>query len=132
MPPTVDRIVTDIPISGSSAKATEVYNGRIPSNWNQEFTEICSEMTKEEQVQIEVSLKEVKKDFQKWREATSMSPSGRHLGHYKVLMVPDGQDKEKCIRGFRQNNSISHGCNKNNNNERDIIKKMAKDNKHDT
>lgn len=31
--------------------------------------------------------------FQKWDEQTSTSPSGRHLGHYKALMMADGADK---------------------------------------
>ena len=28
--------------------------------------------------------------FKKWREQTSTSPSGIHLGHYKALLAPDG------------------------------------------
>lgn len=30
--------------------------------------------------------------FQKWDERTSTSPSNRHLGHYKVLQLSDGND----------------------------------------
>jgi hypothetical protein len=37
-------------------------------------------------IDIGIPLLEFKKGFQKWRETTSTSPSGRHLGHYKALL----------------------------------------------
>lgn len=40
----------------------------------------------------EITESEFWNGFKKWREATSTSPSGRHLGHYKVLLIPDGND----------------------------------------
>jgi Reverse transcriptase (RNA-dependent DNA polymerase) len=36
-----------------------------------------------------ISLKEFKSILSKWDESTTTSPSGRHLGHYKVLLLPD-------------------------------------------
>jgi hypothetical protein len=39
-----------------------------------------------------ITLEEFRKGFRKWREATSTSPSGRHLGHYKTLLAADGND----------------------------------------
>jgi hypothetical protein len=41
----------------------------------------------------DLSLAEFIKGFKKWSEETSTSPSGRHLGHYKCLLIPDGRPK---------------------------------------
>jgi hypothetical protein len=40
-----------------------------------------------------LSLQEFKQALRKWNEATSTSPSGRHLGHYKVLLRSDYCDE---------------------------------------
>jgi hypothetical protein len=37
-------------------------------------------------IDICITLQEFNKALRKWNEATSTSPSGRHLGHYKVLL----------------------------------------------
>lgn len=42
----------------------------------------------------EISYAEFCKGLRKWKEATSTSPSGRHLGHYKALLTADGADKD--------------------------------------
>lgn len=41
----------------------------------------------------DISIESFWKGFQTWDEQTSTSPSGRHLGHYKALLMADGQDK---------------------------------------
>ena len=38
--------------------------------------------------------------FTKWKERTTTSPSGRHLGHYKALSVSDGEDKNEVMKAF--------------------------------
>jgi hypothetical protein len=43
----------------------------------------------------DINYEEFEKGFKCWPEETSTSPSGRHLGHYKALLVPDGLPKEK-------------------------------------
>ena len=37
--------------------------------------------------------------FKKWRENSTTSPSGRHLGHYKAFLVYD-DEKDKEPEGF--------------------------------
>jgi hypothetical protein len=37
---------------------------------------------------------EMKRAYRAWRESTSTSPSGRHLGHYHALLKPDGLTKD--------------------------------------
>jgi hypothetical protein len=38
------------------------------------------------EIPIEISAEELCRGFKSWREWTSTSPSGRHLGHYKALI----------------------------------------------
>ena len=45
-----------------------------------------------------IPINEYKQGFKKWKESTTISPSGRHLGHHHSLLSPDGtqynEDKE--------------------------------------
>jgi hypothetical protein len=42
------------------------------------------------EISTSTSQEEFSKGFKKWSEGTSTSPSGRHLGHYRCLLVDDG------------------------------------------
>ena len=42
-------------------------------------------------------LMEFKQWYKQWKERTTISPSGRHLGHYHALFVPDGEEKERTF-----------------------------------
>ena len=44
-----------------------------------------------------IPFNEYKQGFKKWKESTTTSPPGRHLGHHYSLLAPDGTqyDKEK-------------------------------------
>ena len=46
------------------------------------------------QISIDITQKEFMTGFRKWREATSTSPSGRHLGHYKALLRAELVDNQ--------------------------------------
>ena len=46
-------------------------------------------------IESSISIDEMKKRFLKWKEATSTSPSHRHLGHYTALLVFDGRDNDE-------------------------------------
>ena len=50
---------------------------------------------KTEEIKTEFMVDEVKNGFQRWRETTSTSPSGIHLGHYKSILKRDGTGKEE-------------------------------------
>jgi hypothetical protein len=49
----------------------------------------------------DITVDEFKAAFRKWSEKTSTSPSGRHLGHYKVLLhtdaIPISADNEESM-----------------------------------
>ena len=51
-------------------------------------------------VKNKISLDEMTYAFTKWKERTTTSPSGRHLGHYKALTVSDGEDKNEVMKAF--------------------------------
>ena len=51
-------------------------------------------------VKNKIILDEMTYAFTKWKERTTISPSGRHLGHYKALIVSDGEDKNEVIKPF--------------------------------
>ena len=53
-----------------------------------------------------ISIIQMKQGFQKWREKTSTSPSKRHLGHYKCLLIPDTNKDDTTISDF--NNNMLH------------------------
>ena len=40
-----------------------------------------------------ININQITKRFTNWKEITSTSPSNRHLGHYKSLLVTDGHYK---------------------------------------
>ena len=47
-----------------------------------------------------ISLEDYKSGFKKWKESTTTSPSGRHLGHHHSLLVPDGVHYEEEEQNF--------------------------------
>ena len=40
------------------------------------------------------SVNQIKQGFKQWKQCTSASPSNRHLGHYKSLLVTYGKYKD--------------------------------------
>ena len=66
-------------------------------------------------IKSSISIDEMKKGFSKWKEVTSTSPSHRHLGHYKALLVSDGRDNDKEINNNTQrtleiHNTLINAC----------------------
>jgi hypothetical protein len=59
----------------------------------------CKSSTGINSIQAELTVDEFRSKIRVWREGTSTSPSGRHLGHYKALLarVPTQRDGE--LRG---------------------------------
>jgi hypothetical protein len=81
-----------------SRPAQELLKGHIPKEWyrNDELLrEFLSSFAKPESINnmdpisTLITTEDVKYGFGKWKESTSTSPSGRHLGHYKAII----QDK---------------------------------------
>ena len=47
-----------------------------------------------------IPLKEFKSRFQNWKEATTTSPSGKHLGHMHNLLKSDGTQYSYKVQDF--------------------------------
>jgi hypothetical protein len=48
----------------------------------------------------EVSTEDFYHGFQHWKESTSTSPSGRHLGHYKAIINDPERKKAACDENY--------------------------------
>ena len=40
-----------------------------------------------------MSIERMSHGFRKWKETTSISPSSRHIRHYKCLLIPEVDEK---------------------------------------
>jgi hypothetical protein len=91
--------LTKLNWQASSIKAIELINGTIPIsilNENQYVHKILNYIANREQlpaIDTYITAKQVGKGFRKWRESTSTSPSGCHLGLRRITAIPL-EDKE--------------------------------------
>ena len=101
--------------SSLSPEAADLLHGALPPEWPKdnallgEFLasfQIPDSVQSMEPISTELSDDDIAKGFKSWRESTSTSPSGRHLGHYKSLI----QDPVllDCFKKF-MNIAISRG-----------------------
>ena len=84
--------------SGLSPAGTDLLNGSVSNDWcdQQELlreflTSFSTPQSVRESHPISTSIEaaDVKRGFGRWREQTSTSPSGRHLGHYRAVIQDD-------------------------------------------
>jgi hypothetical protein len=61
--------------------------------------------THSKELEIEIKAEKMMTKCRRWKERTSTSPSGRHLGHFHALFRPmkakDEDDRER-LEGIRQ------------------------------
>ena len=78
-----------------SPEAKELLQGAVPSHWHghdnvlRQFLAsfvIPEHVKSRPEIPTAVLENDVLKGFKTWKETTSTSPSGRHLGHYKALI----------------------------------------------
>jgi hypothetical protein len=78
-----------------SPASEQLLRGGIPPDWNvddiqfREFLAsfaIPQHVRDQPPIQTQITADDVKHCFKSWKEATSTSPSSRHLGHYKALV----------------------------------------------
>ena len=74
----------------STKEAEAVLNGNYVdadlSEVEQLFIHNLQRVTRTDSSSNLLTYEEFKGNFKMWRESTTTSPSGRHLGHYKVLV----------------------------------------------
>ena len=78
-----------------SEAAEQMLQGIVPSSWHEddelmkEFLAsfvIPTSVQETDPIPTDFTGDDIKKGILSWKESTSTSPSGRHLGHYKVLV----------------------------------------------
>ena len=100
-------ILDDLKFSTLSPAGTNLLNGEFPHQWHgsdkllrELLISFAAPTSVQESKPISTSITEddVKRGFGRWREATSTSPSGRHLGHYRAIIQDD--DLLYCLTKF--------------------------------
>lgn len=92
-----------------SKEAEEMLYGEVPPEWYGDDTllkeflasfQIPDSVLSKESISTDISAADIAKGFRSWKESTTTSPSGRHLGHCKALI----QDTLllKCLQQFLQ------------------------------
>ena len=64
-----------------------------PVGWNEETAHFIDRLQADDKIptiDTVISMEEFKRGIKRWKERTTTSPSGRHLGHLHVLLAPDG------------------------------------------
>ena len=108
-------IYNAITFTSLSSAARDLLEGIVPPEWHGDdmaLKEFLASFAMPEQVRcatpisIDISEVDVIHGFKRWRETTTTSPSGRHLGHYKALI----QDSMllRCLTKFL-NIALFHG-----------------------
>jgi len=88
-------ILDDLTFSSISEAGDTILQGQIPERWHIE-NQLLSEFLKSfaspsgtAPIDVDIQADDIKRGFGKWRESTSTSPSGRHLGHYRAAIQND-------------------------------------------
>lgn len=117
-PLTTPEFVDLFGFTGSSAASHQVLNGTYAGDHAPIINEVLQEMRQKSPISItpDVTIDEFRKKMFTWKEETTTSPSGLHLGHYRALVrrhsydhIGDrdkaaDQDKKKLL------NSIQEDC----------------------
>jgi hypothetical protein len=89
-------IYNSITFTSLSPSAKQLLEGTVPPEWHgddQILKEFLASFTipdsviNSEPISTAISADDVVRGFKGWRETTTTSPSGRHLGHYKALIT---------------------------------------------
>jgi hypothetical protein len=86
-PFTTESLIELIGEDGCSNQAFEILDGNVPENL-QKFPNLLLKELRQTRptLPLDMSLDEMCRGFNKWRENTTTSPSGKHLGIYKALV----------------------------------------------
>jgi hypothetical protein len=89
IPFTQEPLKTKFNWSASTGVAEKVLHGDYSDEDLEEiqrlFVDNCQRVTELDSLSPKITIEDLKGKFTNWRENTSTSSSGRHLGHYKIL-----------------------------------------------
>jgi hypothetical protein len=75
------------------------------------------------ELEIEITTEKMMSKYRRWKERTSTSPSGRHLGHFHALFRPlkaKNEEGRERLEGIRQELKELHA----------LMLQIAYDNEH--
>jgi hypothetical protein len=97
-PFTEPPISNDVDWSANSTSSTDILNGTYQSQVDvpqcQALLAACRAATDLDLLPAELELKDFTGKIKVWKESTTTSPSGRHLGRYKALLSTGNYDPE--------------------------------------
>jgi hypothetical protein len=90
--------------TASSQQAESLLAGNIPhdiqvdNQYVQQILQHIAERKQLPEIDIYITPEEVAKGFRRWKESTSTSPSGCHLGLRRIPAIPTGDEEMEKIR----------------------------------
>ena len=95
-PFTCSPLQQDIDWSASTPEAEQMLHGQYHMNSSipncKDLLQACTASTSLDEIPAELTLEEFNGKIKSWRESTTTSPSGRHLGRYKALFATSYED----------------------------------------
>lgn len=97
-PFTIEPLRSELDWLALSPAAADILEGKYHRQFDtpqmQQLLEACAEIQPNDQITHEITMEEFRGKMKSWRESTTTSPSGRHLGRYKALFVNVPSDHE--------------------------------------
>jgi hypothetical protein len=75
----------------------QIPNSALKTNGEKTLLQHLSNKNTRPEMNCDINIHTFISTLRKWSEGTSTSPSGRHLGHYKCLLVDDKKDNNYTL-----------------------------------
>jgi hypothetical protein len=108
-PLTTTEVIRKIGFGADTPRAQQILEGKddptdiTDDEWSRYLITSMKRHSKE--LKIEITTEKMMSKYRRWKERTSTSPSGRHLGHFHALFRPlkakNEEDRER-LEGIRQ------------------------------
>jgi hypothetical protein len=103
------EVIRTIGFGANTNRAEQILNGSgdVTDITNDEWSRYLLKSMKRhsKEIKIEITTEKMMEKYRRWKERTSTSPSGRHLGHFHALFRPlkakNDKDRER-LEGIRQ------------------------------
>jgi hypothetical protein len=128
------EVIRTIGSGANTNRAEQILNGSgdVTDITNDEWSRYLLKSMKRhsKEIKIEITTEKMMEKYRRWKECTSTSPSGQHLGHFHALFRPlkakNDKDRER-LEGIRQDIIALHAIMLQNahDNERTRIQKMG-------
>jgi hypothetical protein len=115
-PFTTSPLIEILGDNGCNEAALAILNGKIPDGISKYPKLILQKLKRvRHSIPLIFTLEDMSEGFRKWKEQTTTSPSGKHLGIYKALVIAHRHniltDKESKLHSTNNNfTSLAHKC----------------------